>query len=69
MTWEDASKVTEHDKDIHEQYHSNSKFWNYSFDVEEFVRLVKKARDKLLEDDRFSQFRMKSTATVTKEEL
>lgn len=56
MTWEDASKVTEHDKDGHERYSGNSKFWNYSFDVEEFIRLVSKARDTLLEHNRFRHF-------------
>lgn len=69
MTWEDASKVTEHNKDDHERYSANSKFWNYSFDVEEFLRLVRKARDKLLEHDRFHHFRRKTVETDKKEEL
>lgn len=57
MTWEDSAKLKEHDKGVHERYGSNSKFWNYSFDVEEFIRLVRKARDTLLEHERFTHFK------------
>ena len=57
MTWEDSSKVFEHDKDSHEQYSANPKFWNYAFDPQEFVRLLIKARNWLLENPRFAHLR------------
>jgi len=58
MTWEDSSKIFEHDKDSHEQYGSNPKFWNYTFDQHEFVRLLMKARNWLLENPRFAHLRV-----------
>nr|XP_039263977.1 EGF domain-specific O-linked N-acetylglucosamine transferase-like [Styela clava] len=53
LTWEDESKVRDHDRGIHPHYGDHAKFWNFSFDVEEFIRLVRKARNMLLETDRF----------------
>ena len=43
FTWEDRSKFTVHDKGKDERYGEYPKFWNYSFDVEEFVRIFKRA--------------------------
>ena len=57
LTWEDDSKVFEHDQEGDGPYKDNSKFWNFSFDVEEFVRLVRKARTWLLEHPRFAHLR------------
>lgn len=53
LTWEDDSKIQDHDRGVHPQYGDHTKFWNFSFDVEEFIRLVRKARNMLLENDRF----------------
>ncbi|CAK8675539.1 unnamed protein product [Clavelina lepadiformis] len=57
LTWEDASKVKEHDKNQHREYGDHAKFWNFTFDVKEFVRLVKIARSWILEHPRFQHLR------------
>ena len=57
LTWEDESKVFGHDKEGDEPYKKHPKFWNFSFDVEEFVRLVRKAKSWLLEHPRFAHLK------------
>uniref|UniRef100_H2ZP74 EGF domain-specific O-linked N-acetylglucosamine transferase n=1 Tax=Ciona savignyi TaxID=51511 RepID=H2ZP74_CIOSA len=57
MTWEEPSKIKAFDKYEHEHYGSHEKFWNFEFDVTEFVRLVKQAKSMVLEHDRFSHLR------------
>ncbi|XP_014671955.1 PREDICTED: EGF domain-specific O-linked N-acetylglucosamine transferase-like [Priapulus caudatus] len=44
MTWEDESKVTQQDKGHHPTLGAHQKFTNYEFDVDEFVRMVNKAK-------------------------
>lgn len=41
MTWENTSKLTRQDEGHHPDGGAHAKFTNYSFDVDEFVRLVK----------------------------
>ena len=60
MTWENSSKVFEHDKNLHESYGNHAKFWNFTFDPDEFVRLLTKARNWLIENPRFSHLRRHS---------
>ncbi|XP_078488605.1 glycosyltransferase aer61 [Ciona intestinalis] len=57
ITWENESKLEAFDQNEHPQYGDQPKFWNYKFDVPEFVRLVLKARSWVLEHDRFAHLR------------
>nr|CAB3242749.1 glycosyltransferase aer61 precursor [Phallusia mammillata] len=57
LTWNDVTKLQAHNQNEHENYGKHSKFWNYTFDVDEFVRLVTKARQWVLEHPRFAHLR------------
>lgn len=45
VTWEDDSKLFAEDEGTHPEGGAHAKFTNYSFDVDEFARLVAKAAD------------------------
>nr|KAG5708833.1 hypothetical protein BaRGS_031987 [Batillaria attramentaria] len=45
MTWQRKDKLVQEDEGHHPTLGAHSKFTNYAFDVEEFMRLVRKAAD------------------------
>lgn len=69
VTWLNDSKCTAHDRNLHERYGENPKFWNWSFDVDEFIVLATKARDLLLTSDRFRHLANHPTSDFRRGEL
>lgn len=57
MTWENATKVFPEDAGRHPDGDgAHAKFTNYSFDAGEFVRMVKKAVDKVRDNESYRKF-------------
>ena len=56
MTWPaSAPEPVPYDKGKHYRYGENPKFWNWEFDPETFVSLVRQAADKVRESVQFRQ--------------
>lgn len=57
MTWENGTKVFAEDQGQHpDGSGAHAKFTNYSFDVDEFVRLVQKGVDRVRDNEKYRKF-------------
>ncbi|XP_006560370.1 EGF domain-specific O-linked N-acetylglucosamine transferase isoform X2 [Apis mellifera] len=56
FTWENNSKLVQQDPGTHPDGGAHAKFTNYSFDVEEFLRIVSQATDYVKNHDSFKNF-------------
>lgn len=56
LTWENATKVYPEDEGHHPDGQAHEKFTNYKFEVNEFVRLVKKAVERVRDNEKYRQF-------------
>lgn len=56
LTWENDEKLVRQDSGHHPEVGAHAKFTNYSFDKDEFSRLVKKAADSVLNHEEYRQF-------------
>ncbi|KAJ8686289.1 hypothetical protein QAD02_022083 [Eretmocerus hayati] len=56
LTWENRSKLMEHDPETHPHNGAHAKFINYEFDVDEFLKIVKKAEKHVKNHDAFKKF-------------
>ncbi|KAG5893459.1 hypothetical protein JTB14_012176 [Gonioctena quinquepunctata] len=68
ITWEDEDKLTSF-KDISYDGGAHAKFANYSFDKEEFVRLLKKAAHHVKSHPKFEEFLKTGKSNVNRNEL
>lgn len=53
MTWEKKEKLIQEDEGHHPELGAHAKFTNYAFDVEEFMRLLRKAADSVRQHPSF----------------
>lgn len=53
ITWENKRKVYKEDEGHHPDGRAHAKFTNYSFDVEEFLRLVNKLAEHVRQHAKF----------------
>lgn len=56
ITWENQSKLQQQDEGHHPDVGSHAKFTNYSFDKDEFVRLINLAADNVWNHAEFQKF-------------
>ncbi|XP_076388941.1 EGF-domain O-GlcNAc transferase isoform X2 [Megachile rotundata] len=56
FTWENTSKLVQQDPGTHPDGGAHAKFTNYSFDVEEFLRIVSLATDYVKNHNAFKEF-------------
>lgn len=56
LTWHDTSKLVQQDPGTHPDGSAHAKFTNYSFDVEEFLRIVSLARSHVKNHSAFKEF-------------
>ncbi|KAL5276527.1 EOGT family protein [Megaselia abdita] len=56
ITWEDDGKLVRQDSGHHPEVGAHAKFTNYSFDKDEFARLVEKAANSVLQNQEYRQF-------------
>lgn len=56
FTWENTSKLMQQDPGTHPDGGAHAKFTNYSFDVEEFLRIVSLARNHVKHHNAFKKF-------------
>ncbi|XP_076644510.1 EGF-domain O-GlcNAc transferase isoform X2 [Halictus rubicundus] len=59
FTWENTSKLVQQDPGTHPDGGAHAKFTNYSFDVNEFLRIVAQARDHVRTHSEFKNFMSK----------
>lgn len=56
VTWEDEEKMVRQDSGHHPEVGAHAKFTNYSFDKDEFLRLVEKAADNVRANEEYRKF-------------
>lgn len=56
LTWEDDTKLMQQDEGHHPDMGSHAKFTNYSFDTDEFVRMVNRAAELVWKNLDFQKF-------------
>ncbi|XP_001599568.2 EGF domain-specific O-linked N-acetylglucosamine transferase [Nasonia vitripennis] len=69
LTWEDGEKLIEHDPGTHPHGGAHAKFTNYSFDIEEFVRIVSVAEKHVGNHASFNAFIKKRKPEETNKRL
>lgn len=66
FTWEDEETLVRQDSGHHPEVGAHAKFTNYSFDKDEFSRIVKKAADSVRRNSEYRKF-IKTSSRINEE--